>query len=905
MNREKSSVDPHILEKSKWIKFRQEVDLIERELAKDLKFHEKNPEKHPMYPDEWKKFWNRRYKELQADGKDPSKHDFKPEWIEFWNLRMKEMHEENLRIKKEDLRMKLGLPKEQELVSSRTIRKNRIGHDLDVNSPARGSDEVMKRDVTVADIKNTWKALTGSDIKDSTKRSPSPWEEGEPMSKYPRGVSPTRRPMRGASNNHGRGGRMGNRPYFRNNDDTDGGGVVTALRILTALENQLGSLGPRVNTLLASALSLEKVSAGSSNTLLSNSDNFVLLETVKEKLKGQLLAGIVERNTVMATRLCISTLAELLLKAEESIVKPSQSEAINSKIVEIPSISIPVAASVQVIPSIPVTPSVPEVVPKAEPVTVPGIGTMDKMAIANEIAAALVAQGKTEVTQEDLEQLINAVVGMAQASAGSEHPISTAAYVSQMQQVATNIESTSVKRSPSKIENNSPLQKLLSVVTSSTKIPSADSTDSGAKTEDLHSNALALLQSAYDEPKRSPIISNRSFINQNITEKDSVSIFKNSSPLRITNNFDSVHSKHDMEDLSENDLQTLLNNFKDLSCEEQHGLIMYLKKLEKIDPERVESLRQYVNLESGESQTNFQNIRSCLKPSMSNILEQSGRLSPFSLRQGGINPSLDSDQQVGNNLSENENEDQKKSLKLEDSDDDYSFEDIYNAASQNVKEREKAKLEEEKMKNLTEEDKRKDEKVKNDDPSLILKETKEMIANLMGQLPSKFIQKQSGSPGSRKDSPSVLCTSVQKTEIKFDVEQAGQRIQSLGSSTSQITMQGIPSVDSSRHTYPGYSNSDASYNNQYGSQDYASGQHPYPHPQQSGYSGAYQQNGDYYASSQQQYHHNLRANYDPYANQGSSGGNWNQFSGQYGQQTYRQPGPGPYSQYQNQPSDYY
>lgn len=28
--------------------------------------HEKNPENHPLYPDEWKLFWNRRYKELQA-----------------------------------------------------------------------------------------------------------------------------------------------------------------------------------------------------------------------------------------------------------------------------------------------------------------------------------------------------------------------------------------------------------------------------------------------------------------------------------------------------------------------------------------------------------------------------------------------------------------------------------------------------------------------------------------------------------------------------------------------------------------------------------------------------------------------------------------------------------------------
>lgn len=35
-------------------------------MEKVLASHEKSPEKHPLYPDEWKKFWNRRYKELQA-----------------------------------------------------------------------------------------------------------------------------------------------------------------------------------------------------------------------------------------------------------------------------------------------------------------------------------------------------------------------------------------------------------------------------------------------------------------------------------------------------------------------------------------------------------------------------------------------------------------------------------------------------------------------------------------------------------------------------------------------------------------------------------------------------------------------------------------------------------------------
>lgn len=42
----------------------------------------------------------------------------------------------------------------------------------------------------------------------------------------------------------------------------------------------------------------------------------------------------------------------------------------------------------------------------------PGIGTVDKVAIAKQIANALVQQGKTDVTQSELEQLINAVVSI-------------------------------------------------------------------------------------------------------------------------------------------------------------------------------------------------------------------------------------------------------------------------------------------------------------------------------------------------------------------------------------------------------------------------------------------------------------------------------------------------------------
>lgn len=42
------------------------VDVAMKALEKEHAENEKNPENHPLYPKEWGKFWNRRYKELQA-----------------------------------------------------------------------------------------------------------------------------------------------------------------------------------------------------------------------------------------------------------------------------------------------------------------------------------------------------------------------------------------------------------------------------------------------------------------------------------------------------------------------------------------------------------------------------------------------------------------------------------------------------------------------------------------------------------------------------------------------------------------------------------------------------------------------------------------------------------------------
>lgn len=48
------------------INCRCSMEVALKELEKKRLEYEKSPEKHPLYPEEWKIFWNRRYKELQA-----------------------------------------------------------------------------------------------------------------------------------------------------------------------------------------------------------------------------------------------------------------------------------------------------------------------------------------------------------------------------------------------------------------------------------------------------------------------------------------------------------------------------------------------------------------------------------------------------------------------------------------------------------------------------------------------------------------------------------------------------------------------------------------------------------------------------------------------------------------------
>lgn len=109
-SRSEIQVDNRKQRNDKYEEYKKLSTAIENDSEKTLKLHERNPEKHPQYNEEWKIFWNKRYKELQNEGKDPTTFDFKPEWIQYWNKRILELHSTEVKTKKEALRKRYSSP---------------------------------------------------------------------------------------------------------------------------------------------------------------------------------------------------------------------------------------------------------------------------------------------------------------------------------------------------------------------------------------------------------------------------------------------------------------------------------------------------------------------------------------------------------------------------------------------------------------------------------------------------------------------------------------------------------------------------------------------------------------------------------------------------------------------------
>lgn len=114
-------------ERYKWEKFRCMLELQLKQLRDETEQYEVNPEKHPDYSEEWKQFWNRRYKQLQEEKKcDPNSYDYKPEWISYWKDRRVELFNIAVNKIKKDLKEKFKLGDEDEENTKELIERYKI-----------------------------------------------------------------------------------------------------------------------------------------------------------------------------------------------------------------------------------------------------------------------------------------------------------------------------------------------------------------------------------------------------------------------------------------------------------------------------------------------------------------------------------------------------------------------------------------------------------------------------------------------------------------------------------------------------------------------------------------------------------------------------------------------------------
>ncbi|XP_037035696.1 uncharacterized protein CG7065-like [Bradysia coprophila] len=341
------------------------------ELLKAYQLYLTKPASYPGYSDMWITFWNKRIDELK-DSSRLSTYDWTSEWALEWKKIMNEKLRTDMEVECSRIKKALGITDDmlgegeknfmqppnvavdtvkpvmsqstpvaidqekstlsnvsesstrsrppQQPVSSRSL----------ANSNARQTSSVSNdQKKTTISSNESWKPLRLEQLLEKHKHNDDfmiSWrelltifeiEEGD-NSKEAESISPqTRQVPDDPSNNQIDcvDNAAVDEPLVENVKPVS---VMSVLRTLVALENILGSLAPKVIDLLQTAIAMEGLKAGSSTTLLHNSNYCILFETIREKFKGLLMGDLVVANLQKNIRKAIDDMTTLLQSAERS-----------------------------------------------------------------------------------------------------------------------------------------------------------------------------------------------------------------------------------------------------------------------------------------------------------------------------------------------------------------------------------------------------------------------------------------------------------------------------------------------------------------------------------------------------------------------------------------------------------
>lgn len=469
-------------------------------------------------------FWEHRCQQLVKQGLNPFQYDFKSEWALFWPQRMRELLAIEYKSKRDSLLVRFNLEDPDE---------NNVDTNKTTNNETNTSwnSAVAKRG-TISRID----------------RSPSPWEgDGRISAKVKNPSPPAGMRMPGVPP-------QPVEPASKKFEEEFS--VLGTLKLLNQLEDQLGSFGPAITTLLGKAVYCSQ-KGGDALELFKDPDNLVLVRYAREKLSSQISAGILGVNALVCTQMAVERAMWLQSQAEKL--------ANEGKYLGLDIASIARAT----------------------------LGK-DTVQIAQFIAQHLLQVGKSNASEEDLQNILFAVSAahtkiVVEQAAKQTHSVNPNAVDVSTEPVSSSFTAAPAAGIPQKADAATGIpQKAPTTIGIPQKAPTSSSqesqrpkplfpsamsasmtTDANDKSSDTKSAGLSMLQSAYDD-----------------------------------------ENAKDMEKLSIEDLQALLANFRSLVPEEQQALTAYLKKLEATDSKKVMKLRE-------EMQKSAKNAAKMVKPASS------------------------------------------------------------------------------------------------------------------------------------------------------------------------------------------------------------------------------------------------------------------------------------------------
>lgn len=283
----------------------------------------------------------------------------------------------------------------------------------------------------------------------------------------------------------------------------------------------------------------------------------------------------------------------------------------------------------------------------------------DRQVIVNELSDLLVLNGINEVMPEEVEKLVDFFLVMCKIVVGKHFLDNRPLTVADFKLLLDFVNKTRKRKR----------RKRTKRIDSSTECSSRN--ENPATSSSHTSDNLNELNK--DEEVPTETLSTDIMIDNNDDDE------KNNSPDTKKNESESIDNNL-LESLTDSDLQTLLKNFKRLLSEEQHHLILYLRRLESTDMERVEKLRKYVNLDdSAEENENTSGEVGEIQDdnnSMAQNNEEVNSDNPNSLNTTNTNINPGTSAEVLNVDS--------NKFSLDDDEDDYNFDEVCKTVSMKI-----------------------------------------------------------------------------------------------------------------------------------------------------------------------------------------------------------------------------